>query len=267
MHETKLTRRVCDAYAYVSLDWLAQTELPSFDKAVFLLERALQRSTLYYNVWRRYRRLRIRFPEFSLPGWPGKPAFAPVDAVAKTRRLIARLGTLERGTATFVHLLLPHGPYVYDARCRLRVPSSQWGAHGNPQDHGKIESVRRVDRLEYGKYLEQSRCALDLVGQMLTAIETNPGLMDAHILVHGDHGSRISVTEGAVSRGSPEAWGEVGNQGWEAAHSVLFAVRTPAIRPAYVPAPRPLPELFRRWWLMPELQDNRTQSSSAVNAH
>ena len=109
--------------------------------------------------------------------------------------------------------------------------------------------MRQVSPEEYGRYLAQSRCTLRLLDQLLTNLKTSPGFEETMILVHADHGSRITLTEAAPREGSPDKWDEPANRGWVDAHSVLFAVKAPETNAGYDPAPAKLAELFSRYWL------------------
>ncbi|MFK8018132.1 MAG: sulfatase-like hydrolase/transferase [Pseudomonadales bacterium] len=70
-----------------------------------------------------------------------------------------------RGRYTLLHLLIPHGPYVFDADCNGPGP-------------------------EKTDILGQSECALKLLGQLVSKLKELNRYDDSLIVVHGDHGAR-----------------------------------------------------------------------------
>jgi hypothetical protein len=123
-----------------------------------------------------------------------------------------------RGEYYFAHLMLPHSPYVFTSECRVR-PTADWLVQDSEPEVDTLQTRARRYRL----YYEQVLCTNRLVGKFLDAIERNPALSDAVVIIHGDHGSRISLRE-------PEMWVGTGygeadyNRDWRA---TFFAVRTP----------------------------------------
>ena len=92
------------------------------------------------------------------------------------------------GRAFFVHVLLPHRPTDVDAECR---------AHANPAHRigYREDAVRLTDsafRAHLDLYAAQSRCAHRAVAQVLQAVDRMAGREGSIVIVHGDHGSRLS---------------------------------------------------------------------------
>lgn len=115
---------------------------------------------------------------FSITGrlWPlpvEDPRNLPVDytsarSVPSMRRVIAEEPARPaHGQYVFVHLLLPHLPYVVDEYCR----------YGGP------EGPRTVDG-----YMAQAVCSLRLVHELVDELRALGRYDDALIIVHGDHG-------------------------------------------------------------------------------
>ncbi len=95
------------------------------------------------------------------------------------------------GEATFAHLLLPHFPYAYDAQCRLRPSPLGWRSYKAPGLRGAHnDAASRAER--YPLYLEQLACTQKQVNEMLGRVLSLPGLRDALVIVHGDHGTRLN---------------------------------------------------------------------------
>ncbi len=100
--------------------------------------------------------------------------------MAVTRDFIHRIESAQRGEYYFVHLLLPHDPFVLDQDCNLRywrVPDVAPGPN----------IVAERDEA-YRFYFKQVQCAQKELLAIVDAVDRNPLLRDATIFVHGDHG-------------------------------------------------------------------------------
>jgi hypothetical protein len=78
-----------------------------------------------------------------------------------------------RGRYTFVHLLLPHTPYV------LRSDCTQGEAPTDPD--------------------QQTRCTLRLVARFLETLDRLGRLAESVIVIHGDHGSGYTLKDGRLA--------------------------------------------------------------------
>jgi hypothetical protein len=108
-------------------------------------------------------------------------------------------------TAFFAHLHMPHSPYVYDASCRVR-PVSEWLQHN---------SGSYTDR--YQRYGDQVECLLSRMDDLLDSLKAAGLLERTTIVLHGDHGSRIT-------RRKPHEQDPVDLL---SLHSTLVAIRSP----------------------------------------
>ena len=79
-----------------------------------------------------------------------------------------------RGRYTFVHLLIPHDPYVLRADCSYDLADDETDP------------------------LAQSGCALRLISNLTELLTRLGRLEDSLIVVHGDHGGPYRVREGAL---------------------------------------------------------------------
>lgn len=86
-----------------------------------------------------------------------------------------------RGRAYYVHVLLPHFPFVLDETGR---------PHGSPQRHftGRPED----DPAAYRNYELQVMLVDRLVGELVETLEREGLFDDATILITGDHGPRVT---------------------------------------------------------------------------
>lgn len=102
---------------------------------------------------------------------------APVASAMSFRELVRHEERLpERGRYTFVHLLIPHSPYVLRADCEFE----EWDRAEDP--------------------LAQTECTLALLGSFLGELDRLGRFDDSLIVVHGDHGAPFRVRRGALVR-------------------------------------------------------------------
>jgi hypothetical protein len=98
-----------------------------------------------------------------------------------------------RGTMHFAHILAPHGPYILDHNC---VVTNKWGSLPQfmREDRNLTEAGFETERVaQYINYFKQATCVINLMDQLLDSIAATPQLQDATIIIHGDHGSRLSA--------------------------------------------------------------------------
>ena len=112
---------------------------------------------------------------------------------------------LEPGRALIAHLMLPHFPYAYDASCELRIDPESW-------DHARL-SARRASRYSaesrksrYPRYLAQYECTIDRLGRIFGAMRASGIYERSWIVVHGDHGARISTHKPAPATRDQLSW-------------------------------------------------------------
>jgi hypothetical protein len=128
-----------------------------------------------------------------------------------------------RGRAFFAHILMPHAPYVFDDACREtgRATVAYLLTEERRLRGTALEEAR--DR-GYRDYQAQYRCGLGRMERLLRHLESVPEFADATIVVHGDHGPRISAGQHVESLSARDM---VDN------YSTLYAVRAPDLEPGY----------------------------------
>ena len=125
----------------------------------------------------------------------------------------------------FAHFLMPHAPTIMSPQCE---PQPRWeagyylyevaGLSGPELDRARAEA--------YATYFEQVQCTIRTIDRFLERIEGIEEYDGAMIVLHGDHGSRISAgrfSENLSSRDMIDNF------------STLFAVRGPEIEPGFDP--------------------------------
>lgn len=91
----------------------------------------------------------------------------------------------------------------------------------------------------YAHYFEQVRCLHRALGQFFTSQQERGLLDEATIIVHGDHGPRITLP-----LPTPSMVDALSELDLIDHYSVLFAVRSPSLRPGSDSSFRPLQGLF-----------------------
>ncbi len=152
--------------------------------------------------------------------WLSRPLrLGAISAFAVMDRIAEDLRKTEPGTAIFAHLLAPHGAYIHDADCSLKPDIGSWvapwaltppGATGTP-------ATRRA---RYILYFEQVRCTQRKLARIFEALQDTGQFADSTIIIHGDHGSRLSLIAP-----SNESIDEVSRNDLIDSYSTLFAVR------------------------------------------
>lgn len=151
-----------------------------------------------------------------------------VAAFAAAPRFAEQVRHAKRGEVYFAHLLIPHYPYVTNRDCRF-LATSQWR-----QRMGTVPIRERE-----AAYFEQLRCTTQQIDSILDAIAKSPAGGDAIVIVHGDHGSRVTNVDPQVA-----------NQGYFteadliAGYSTIFAVRSKGIAPGYREKPAKVSRLL-----------------------
>lgn len=161
----------------------------------------------------------------------------PVPAIAE--RVARDVEAFPRGRLFFAHLLLPHGPYAWNADCRRHRKAGHWLSPKPARFNILIHSTPEFRDQAYGDYLQQVGCSLQLLDRVLSAMADKGVLDKATIVVHGDHGSRI-----VLRTPTPEHAGLLSPEDYIAAYSTLFAIRSPDVVPGYDTERRALHNLF-----------------------
>lgn len=105
-------------------------------------------------------------------------------------RFVGFVERVPRGTHVFAHFMMPHAPYLMSPDCTI---TGDGGAGYYLAERFPDAASRELARRQYYKaYVTQLHCVVNRIGTFLDAVQRNPALRDARILIHGDHGSRIS---------------------------------------------------------------------------
>lgn len=144
------------------------------------------------------------------------------------------------GQAFFAHILLPHSPYGFDRNCNIEMQPGKWLLHGDKR-LGTRTNTSESRAVRYPMYLDQMFCLQSRVDTMFRILRDKGLWEQAIIIIHGDHGSRISQWPAAPITGdkvSPTDMVDV--------FSTIFAVKGPGIEGGYHRDLLPIDHLFSR---------------------
>jgi hypothetical protein len=201
----------CRNYNRSNLSSMANAALSTKDRALVIAATMLELSQftravggiidLQIDGWRGEikRHLHNRAKLYSLTG------LDQIDAFTRD------LASLQPGEARFVHLLLPHDPYMFDAACKL-LPEPAWGDEHGPLAFGPRDAA----------YARQARCVTELqIGALLKALDATEAGRNAIVIIQGDHGSRTLDGEPSIIGGQPDP------RSAAVTYSTFFAIRLP----------------------------------------
>lgn len=173
----------------------------------------------------------IPLPRLEL--WHGR--VGPVAVVPTLDRMIKDIAMSKGGTLFFGHLLMPHYPYVYTSACTLRPDISSWLLR-MPADGTNTRTSRRR---RYSDYFEQLRCTMRKLEPLFAVMKRNGTYENAIIVIHGDHGSRISKLEPTAGNESA-----LSLEDFLDGYSTLFVLKAPGVSPGVDLRMLPLPNLL-----------------------
>jgi hypothetical protein len=236
----------CFVYSGNSIGGLLEADLPTLSAAKVISGSYLQTLTSFSVLGRHW--LKEMGWQDVLPKWLMTRSYLGVPpSLAALSRIRRDLGRSPGGKAVFAHLLVPHHTYHYDRDCRLKANTDDWFHAVSRVDARKELSVINSPesrRRRYESYFDQLGCLYRALREFLEEAEAAGLLQDATIILHGDHGSRISLH-------SPnrESAARLSDADLIDNYSVLFAVRRPGSKPAYDLNLRSIQALFAETFL------------------
>jgi len=161
-----------------------------------------------------------------LPKWlVTRSVMGVPPSLAALLRIRRDLSQNSAGTAVFAHLLIPHHTYLYDRECQFRTNIDTWlNAFSRADANTETATINSQESRQrrYESYFDQLRCLYRVLREFMEDLKASGLFQDATIILHGDHGSRISLR--TPNRNSAERLSDadlVDN------YSVLYAVRRP----------------------------------------
>ncbi len=235
----------CNRYPAFNIRAIKAYDFSVTERSKLILGAYLTTSTHYWSARRAYRAGVAWLDDrgvTGLPAWEGRNFDLFSLAAPMALDLLERdLADNPQGWVFFAHLLLPHSPYYLNAACAVKLDSSQWASRR--MDHQKPPAIGTPAYRQgaYVRYFEQVRCIMQRLARIFTILEEQDLLDQATILVHSDHGSRITVIDPVAARRDRfSARDSVDG------FSALYAVRAPGIEPGYDHALIALQNLFAK---------------------
>jgi hypothetical protein len=192
--ETPVPLATCFTYRYDGTDWLRTSSLSDSQKLSALLGMYLNLPGAFESIWKAYVGLRELTANIgvSLPAvmiWDGTPA--PIAAMSAFDHYRETVLLAPSGTAHFAHVLLPHGPFIYDENCQMREEPLGWlGSHPL---HRK-DNTPAGRELRYQQYFPQVQCTFRELSTLFDGLKAEGKWADTEIILHGDHAARIYLT-------------------------------------------------------------------------
>ena len=218
----------CVTYESSSPSALLGTSLTTFERAGLIVTKFLSLSQIVdagLLPWRLVAKP-LGLPQLS-PGNLGRST-SPAT-LAFFDELAQGLSNARPGNVYFAHILLPHYPYAFDEDCRLL----RWRDWEKPFGGRNFSKRQRA-------YFAQVHCTTKKIDLLLKALGRSPAGKNSVVIIHGDHGSRITQV-----KTTEENIGKYSDSDLIATYSTLFAVRSPQTTPGYSSRTLPISLLLK----------------------
>ena len=223
----------CTAYWSPSLDFVAPLAIPAGEKARLMLLKFTALSNLLQAITGGVDTL-THLPLTRPLGIPvmaikERAASSSLGGLAALDRMAVDAATARPGDVLFAHILAPHFPYVTRPDCSVVAPS-RWQYRRSSRPVAEREAA----------YKAQVQCVLAKLDKIAAAFRASPGGKSGVIILHGDHGSRITGLDPI----EPNA-GKLTPADLMAGYSTLFAVSGPTIAAGEERRPFATPDLLK----------------------
>lgn len=248
----------CYVYSGASPQLVRDTNLPLAEKAELIVGSYANDSGVYTALRVAYRLVRYglsRIGFSNLQQWERKNyELSSLGVPEVIARLESDIKHAPHGRLFFAHLLLPHGPYIWDRDCRLKSDSDTWLSRSSEHRHIQVSSDPEHRAAAYSGYFEQTHCLVSLLDKLLVSLDEEGLLEETKIFIHGDHGSRITITDPVVS-----SLNGATARDFVDAFSTLLAIRSPSLAPGDEQAMRSIQSIFAEYVLNDiQLEDDGT---------
>ena len=176
----------------------------------------------------------------ALPTWDWNgDQTASLNTAEEWPLLLSLAEDLKYSEVLFAHLLLPHHPYVFDAKCSIRPALYRRLDMADPSLPGPAPHTESGRKKRTSLYLDQLSCLNRMLDQLLEALARSPGANEATVVIHADHGSRIVGLFPYHQFAK-----DLSETDLRDSYSVLFAWRKPGVNPGDLQCPRALAKLL-----------------------
>lgn len=171
--------------------------------------------------------------------WGTRPSLMPLTSLEIFDTLSKKIVTLSHGNIVYSHLMVPHQPYVLRSDCSLNPSLDKWKNNGAPGLEQKNTIFSREER--YRLYFHQMKCIYKKLGNLFEQMRKSGIYDDSIIILHGDHGSRISKFEVRA-----KYLEHLSKRDLEDEFSTLFAVKIPKLKEHYSSKRQPIEDLLAK---------------------
>jgi len=233
----------CNQYNSFTMNVLQDLDIPISQKVNLLVSGYLKKSYIKNQVVKKaYLFFQISGTHIigtSLPPWswensPSSLRMHSLHTLNQLKTLGDNIMATPPGNALIVHLLFPHYPYITDAKCSVRNPKD-WKSK-NTRMGGNTAESRDT---HYQLYFEQISCLYLKLDGIFKHMQSAKIYDDSIIILHGDHGSRISIRDPLVKHRDVLTEEDITDH-----FSTLFAVKMPGKPWSYDSTPQPLEQLL-----------------------
>jgi hypothetical protein len=208
----------CETYPLETIRSIADAPLSAGEKVKVMASMYARLSSVLSDLRDAYRRWQ---PGTGLPAWDTLGRVSAASAMSAIEELKSDLSVAAAGELHFAHLMLPHFPYAFDETCEIRPSTADWLSN-SAAGHFPFANSAESRALRYDRYLEQVACTHRKLDEIFQAMQRAGNFEDALIIVHGDHGSRISLAPLDT-----RAADLITDQDFLDAYPTLFAIRRP----------------------------------------
>ena len=231
----------CYTYSYNEIKSAALTSLSTLKKwnlivGVFV-NWHLETSWFFRQFGRLYDQVKMFFGEAGGTNAGSIKMEQSVSAIAEIAvfdRLMSDIRLDPKGSLYFAHFLLPHFSYIFDSLCNIRIPLFDWKTRFT-------NSSAESRTVLYSLYFEQIHCTMRRLRKLFDYMKAAGIFDDTTIIVHGDHGSRIVVTEPNAANKK-----NLSKEDLADGYSTLFAAKKPSLTTGYDAQMRPIEEIFQQ---------------------
>lgn len=230
-------------YRLETITSVREAPFETWEKARFILSIYLRLCDTWDWMQSRYAKVRGRLVRrgIELPFWrETHTRTSPLATLRVMQSWRENLLTAGPGQAHFVHFMLPHYPYAYRADGRLRTRGGDW-RYCTDRTKSPLFNDRESRAASYIQYLEQMQMTWTELERAFAILKAAGQWDDAIVIVHGDHGSRITEHRPAAASRR-----ELSEADLVAGFSTLFAVKRPGVGARYDQRLLPLDHLFKR---------------------
>jgi hypothetical protein len=223
----------CETYGQASLSMLSRAPISIGQRAQFVAIRFSRLSPTFVTIGNAYLLAVYKFGKWgiNLPslGLNSEGRISALNAFLSTGSFKQELRNAKAGDAFFAHLLVPHYPYVLNSDCTIKSVDD-WMLHRSASSR----------RLHENAYFDQIKCINKKLDTILIALEHSPAKDNFIVIVHGDHGSRITAINPTV-----ENIGAFREDDVIAGFSTLFAIRAAGVKAGYINKAAPVSALLK----------------------